>query len=177
MRETRPRQAADALVIFGITGDLARKMTLPALYRLELAGRLDCPIIGVGRRDWSEDHLAVPVREALQVATEPVEEKVLASLARRFTYLQGGFDDPGTYERLAGRLKGTSSPLFYLEIPPSLFAPVVVALGRADLTAHATVMIEKPFGHDLASARALNDELHEVLDEDQILRIDHFLGK
>jgi glucose-6-phosphate 1-dehydrogenase len=177
MRETRPRQAADALVIFGITGDLARKMTLPALYRLELAGRLDCPIIGVGRRDWSEDHLAVLVREALQVAGDAVEEKVLASLARRFTYLQGGFDDPGTYESLAGRLKGTSRPLFYLEIPPSLFAPVVVALGRADLTAHATVMIEKPFGHDLASARALNDELHEVLDEDQILRIDHFLGK
>ncbi|MDB5068549.1 MAG: glucose-6-phosphate 1-dehydrogenase, partial [Chloroflexi bacterium] len=110
MRETRPRQAADALVIFGITGDLARKMTLPALYRLELAGRLDCPIIGVGRRDWSEDHLAVPVREALQVATEPVEEKVLASLARRFTYVQGGFDDAGTYEGLAGRLKGTSRP-------------------------------------------------------------------
>jgi glucose-6-phosphate 1-dehydrogenase len=177
MRETTARQAADALVIFGITGDLARKMTLPALYRLEVAGGLDCPIVGVGRRDWSEDHLADLVREALQVADDAVEERVLARLARRFTYLQGDFDDPGTYERLAGRLKGTSRPLFYLEIPPSQFAPVVVALGRADLTAHAAVMIEKPFGHDLASARALNDELHEVLDEDQILRIDHFLGK
>jgi glucose-6-phosphate 1-dehydrogenase len=177
MRETGTRQTADALVIVGITGDLARKMTLPALYRLEEAGSLDCPIIGVGRRDWSEDHLAVLVREALQAAGEPVEEKVLAALARRFTYLRGDLDDPGTYERLAGRLTGISRPLFYLEIPPSLFAPVVVALGRADLTAHATVMIEKPFGHDLASARALNDELHEVLDEDQILRIDHFLGK
>jgi glucose-6-phosphate 1-dehydrogenase len=176
MRETTTH-AADALVIFGITGDLARKMTFPALYRLELAGRLHCPIIGVGRQDWSEDHLAASVREVLQVDDEAVEEKVLARLARRFTYLRGDFADPGTYERLAGRLKGTSKPLFYLEIPPSLFAPVVVALGRTDLTAHATVMIEKPFGHDLASARALNDELHEVLDEDQILRIDHFLGK
>ena len=74
-------------------------------------------------------------------------------------------------------MNGTSAPLFYLEIPPALFAPVVTALGQADLTAHATVMIEKPFGHDLASARALNDELHETLAEDQILRIDHFLGK
>jgi glucose-6-phosphate 1-dehydrogenase len=176
MRETTT-QAADAVVIFGITGDLARKMTFPALYRLEVAGRLDCPILGVGRRDWSEDHLAAAVRDALQVAGEPVQENALARLARRFTYLKGDFADPGTYERLAGGLKGTSRPLFYLEVPPSSFAPVVVALGRADLTAHATVMIEKPFGHDLASARALNDELHEVLAEEQILRIDHFLGK
>jgi glucose-6-phosphate 1-dehydrogenase len=176
MRETTA-QAADALVIFGITGDLARRMTIPALYRLEVAGRLHCPIIGVGRRNWSEDHVAASVRDALQVDGDAVDEDVLARLARRFTYLQGGFDDPGTYERLAGLVQGTSRPLFYLEVPPSLFAPVVVALGRAELTAHATVMIEKPFGHDLASARALNDELHEVLDEDQILRIDHFLGK
>jgi glucose-6-phosphate 1-dehydrogenase len=169
--------AADALVIFGVTGDLARRMTFPALYRLEVAGRLHCPIIGVGRRDWSEDHLGASVRDALQADGDVVEERALARLARRFTYLRGDFTDPGTYERLAGRLTGTSRPLFYLEIPPSQFAPVVVALGRADLTAHATVMIEKPFGHDLASARALNDELHEVLGEDQILRIDHFLGK
>jgi glucose-6-phosphate 1-dehydrogenase len=170
-------QAADALVIFGITGDLARKMTFRSLYRLEVAGRLDSPIIGVARDDWSEDHLVASVREALQVAGEAVEERVFGRLARRFTYIQGDFADPGTYEELAGRLKGISRPLFYLEIPPALFAPVVAALGQAGLTAQATVMIEKPFGHDLASARALNDELHEVLGEDQILRIDHFLGK
>jgi glucose-6-phosphate 1-dehydrogenase len=176
MRETTT-QAADALVIYGITGDLARKMTFRALYRLEVAGQLDCPIIGIGRRDWSDDQLTTSVREALQVADEALEERAFSRLARRLTYLQGDTADPGTYERLAGRLKDTSRPLFYLEIPPSLFAPVVAALGRAGLTAHATVMIEKPFGHDLASARALNDELHEVLDEEQILRIDHFLGK
>jgi glucose-6-phosphate 1-dehydrogenase len=170
-------QAADALVIFGITGDLARKMTFPSLYRLEVAGRLDCPIIGVAKDDWSEDRLVASVREALQAADEAVEEKAFDRLARRLTYLQGDFADPGTYEELAGRLKGTSRPLFYLEIPPALFAPVVAALGQAGLTAQARVIIEKPFGHDLASARALNDELHKVLAEEQILRIDHFLGK
>jgi glucose-6-phosphate 1-dehydrogenase len=169
-------QTADALVIFGITGDLARKMTFRALYRLEVAGRLDCPIIGVARDDWSQDHLVASLRDAL-VAHEPVEEKVFGRLARRITYLQGDFADPGTYEELAVRLKGASRPLFYLETPPSLFTVVVAALGRADLAARGRVMIEKPFGHDLASARALNVELHEVLDEDQILRIDHFLGK
>jgi glucose-6-phosphate 1-dehydrogenase len=170
-------QAADVLVIFGITGDLARKMTFRALYRLEVHRTLHCPIIGVGRNDWSEDHLVASMREALEAAGEAVEAKAFARLAGRFSYLRGDFDDPGTYEKLAGRLKGTARPLFYLEIPPSLFAPVVVALGRANLTAQASVMIEKPFGHDLASARALNNELHEVLAEDQILRIDHFLGK
>jgi glucose-6-phosphate 1-dehydrogenase len=170
-------QAADVLVIFGISGDLARKMTFRALYRLEAAGRLDCPVVGVARDDWSEGHLAAAMREAIETAGDAVEENVFARLARRLSYLRGDFAGSATYEELAARLKGTSRPLFYLETPPALFAPVVAALGRADLTAQATVMIEKPFGHDLASARALNGELHAVLAEDQILRIDHFLGK
>lgn len=170
-------QPADALVIFGITGDLARKMTFRALYRLEVDAALDCPIIGVAGDDWSEDHLVASVREALQAADEAVEEQALDRLARRFTYLQGDFADPGTYKKLADRLKDTASPLFYLEIPPALFAPVVASLGRAKLTATGRVMIEKPFGHDLASAQALNKDLHQVVAEDQILRIDHFLGK
>jgi glucose-6-phosphate 1-dehydrogenase len=170
-------QAADVLVIFGVTGDLARKMTFRSLYRLELAGQLDCPIIGVAKDDWSERQLVDTMHEALQATGEAVDEEVFSRLARRFTYLQGDFADPATYEELASRLKGTSAPLFYLEIPPSLFASVAEALSRADLTARGRVMIEKPFGHDLASARALNQELHEVLGEDQILRIDHFLGK
>lgn len=168
---------ADALVIFGITGDLARKMTFRSLYRLEASGLLDCPIIGVAREDWSHDHLISSLREALHTVGEPVEAGSFERLARRLTYLQGDFADPATYQALAGRLKDAGKPLFYLEIPPSLFAPVVEALGAANLTAHATVMLEKPFGHDLASARALNARLHRVLAEDQILRIDHFLGK
>lgn len=168
---------ADALVIFGITGDLARKMTFRSLYRLEATGLLDCPIIGVAREDWSHDHLVSALREALHTVGEPVEAPAFERLARRLTYLRGDFADPATYQALAGRLKDVEKPLFYLEIPPSLFAPVVEALGAANLTAQATVMLEKPFGHDLASARALNARLHRVLAEEQILRIDHFLGK
>lgn len=170
-------QAADAFVIFGITGDLARKMTFPALYRLEEAGRLDSPIIGVANEDYSQDQVVALAREALQVADQVVEDEIFERWARRFTYLKGDFTDSATYERLTVLLKDAESPLFYLEIPPSLFAVVVAELGRAGLAARATVMIEKPFGHDLASARALNHELHEVLDENRILRIDHFLGK
>ena len=104
-------------------------------------------------------------------------KNAFARLARRLTYVQGDFTDPTTYERLAAELKGGAKALFSFEIPPSLFATVVVALGQAGLTAGNRVMIEKPFGHDLASAQAFNDELHDVVDEDQILRIDHFLGK
>ena len=176
MSETTP-QTADALVIFGITGDLASKMTFRALYRLEEAGRLNCPIIGVAYDDWSDEHLRRSMRDALQRDGSALDEKAFGRLAGRLSYLQGDFADPGLYETLARRLRGCSRPLFYLEVPPALFAPVVAELGRAGLVARATVMIEKPFGHDLDSSRALNDQLHEVLGEDQILRIDHFLGK
>ncbi|MFF1908723.1 glucose-6-phosphate dehydrogenase [Kitasatospora sp. NPDC058218] len=169
--------SADALVIFGITGDLARKMTFRSLYRLEAAALLDCPIIGVALEDWSHDHLVSALREALRTTGESVSAEPFERLARRLSYLQGDFTDPATYQALSGLLEGAEKPLFYLEIPPSLFAPVVEALAAAHLTPHATVMLEKPFGHDLASARALNARLHRVLAEDQILRIDHFLGK
>ena len=173
-RKTEP---ADVLVIFGISGDLARKMTLRSLYRLEMAGRLDCPVIGVALDDWSDDHLYRSVREAVEAAGEAVDEAAFKRLCERMSYVKGDFADASTYEALAVRLKDRSRPLFYLEIPPALFGPVVLALGRAGLTTHGRVVIEKPFGHDLASARALNIQLHEVLDETQILRIDHFLGK
>ncbi|HEX5267198.1 MAG TPA: glucose-6-phosphate dehydrogenase [Acidimicrobiales bacterium] len=168
---------ADALVIFGITGDLARKMTLPALYRLEAGGHLDCPIVGVARDDWSEAHLVTEIQAALQSEGEAVEDKVFDRLIRRLSYLPGDFADPATFEALACRLKDATRPLFYLEVPPELFGPVVASLGKAGLTANSQVMIEKPFGHDLGSARKLNEDLHQVLAEDQILRIDHFLGK
>lgn len=170
-------QAADALVIFGITGDLARKMTFRSLYRLETTGQLHCPVIGVAGDGWSKDQLVTWARGALEAAGEAVEEKAFLRLARRLAYVPGDFGDPLTYQKLADRLEGSSRPLFYLEIPPSLFALVVAALGRADLTTQAMVMIEKPFGRDQASARALNRQLHQVLAEEQILRIDHFLGK
>ncbi|HWG25995.1 MAG TPA: glucose-6-phosphate dehydrogenase [Actinospica sp.] len=174
MAERSAQRTADALVIFGITGDLARKMTFNALYRLEAAGKLDCPIvIGVAFDDWTDEQLRQAARDAVQGA----DEQVFTRLADRLGYLRGDFTDAALYEALAERLKGSSNVLYYLEIPPSLFATVVAGLGRAKLTQGARVMIEKPFGHDLASARALNRELHAVIEEEQILRIDHFLGK
>lgn len=168
--------AADALVIFGITGDLAKRMTFRALYQLELAGELDVPIIGVAVEDWSVEYLRSSVLGALESSGEVVDKGVFDRLAKRFRYVQGDFNNPATYQALAGDLK-SSHPLYYLEIPPGLFAPVVASLGEADLLEGARVMIEKPFGHDLASAQALNNDLHRVLDESQILRVDHFLGK
>jgi len=173
----RTTGAADILVIFGISGDLAKKMTFRALYRLEAAGRLDIPVIGVAVDDWSDDHLHQAMRDALDAEGEPVKKKVFDRLAARSSYLQGDFADPGTYQDLATRMEGRERPVFYLEIPPSLFAPVVTGLGKAGLVANARVAIEKPFGHDLASARQLNHQLHAVLNEKQIWRIDHFLGK
>ncbi|MGC1909527.1 MAG: glucose-6-phosphate dehydrogenase, partial [Candidatus Dormiibacterota bacterium] len=168
---------AGALVIFGITGDLARKMTFQALFRLEERGRLDCPIIGVAKDDWSEEALREHARQALIACGQKFTQTQFSRFAKRLSYLPGDFDDPATYQRLARRLKGISKPLFYLETPPSLFAPIVEALARAGLAAGALVAVEKPFGHDLDSARALNSELRSLLEEDQILRVDHFLGK
>ena len=176
MSESAPNRA-DSLVIFGITGDLAKKMTFQALYHLEADELLDCPIIGVGMEDWSVDHLRTTLREALDVPGESVKNDVFDRLARRLRYVQGDLKQPATYEALANQLEGRLRPLYYLETPPGLFAPVIVALGHAGLIHDATVMIEKPFGHDLASARVLNEKLHEVVDEKQILRVDHFLGK
>src|SRR5487761_1715526 len=124
MSETAP-QPADAMVIFGITGDLARKMTFRSLYRLEAGGQLDCPVIGVAREQRTDDQLRSAARDALEAAGEPVQGKVFDRLARRLSYHQGDFTDSGTYQRLAERLKDSHRPLFYLEIPPSLFAPVV----------------------------------------------------
>ncbi|MFN2612169.1 MAG: glucose-6-phosphate dehydrogenase [Solirubrobacterales bacterium] len=172
-------KAGDALVIFGITGDLARKMTIRALYRLEKGGRLDVPIVGVARNDWTEKNIQRHFREALRENGVKIEKKVFDRLAGRLHYVQALYDDEACYARVAAKLKKLRSkaPVFYLEIPPSLFATVVSGIHGADLTERARIVIEKPFGHDLDSARALNAKLREMLDENQILRIDHFLGK
>lgn len=169
--------AADVLAIFGITGDLATRMTLPSLYRLERRGLLACPVVGVAFDDWTLERLVAHAREAVAGAGETVDEQVFARLAGRLSYVQGDFADSATYGRVATALGGARAPVFYLEIPPSLFATVVAGLAGAGLTGGARVVVEKPFGHDVASARALADDLHTHLDESQILRIDHFLGK
>ncbi|MFC7219237.1 glucose-6-phosphate dehydrogenase [Streptomyces polyrhachis] len=171
------RWEADALVIFGITGDLAQRMTIPALYRLERRGLLDGPIIGVAGSELTDAELVVRARKSVEEAGGPVIDAIFDRLAGRMSYLSGDATDPALYERLARMLTGRRRPLFYLSMPPSLFGPIVEGLGTARLTAQARVAVEKPFGHDLASAIELDRQLRQVLEEEQILRVDHFLGK
>jgi glucose-6-phosphate 1-dehydrogenase len=175
----RPAQSqpADVLVIFGITGDLAKVMTFRSLYRLERRGLLACPIVGVAHRDWTREQLVERARTSIVGTGEALDPAVFERFAARLSYVQGDFTDPATYERLRGAVGRATRPVHYLEIPPSLFATVVKGLADAGLTANARVVVEKPFGTDLASARALAAELHRHLDESQIYRIDHYLGK
>jgi glucose-6-phosphate 1-dehydrogenase len=168
---------ADVLVIFGITGDLAKVMTFQALYRLEKRNLLNCPIIGVAADHWSVDDLRKRAQESIENTEGKLDNDVFDRLANRLSYIPGDFSDPATYEKVGSAIKGTQTPVFYLEIPPFLFGTVVKGLAKADLIHGGRVVVEKPFGHDLASARALADEMHQYLREDQIYRIDHFLGK
>jgi glucose-6-phosphate 1-dehydrogenase len=170
--DSRP---ADVLVIFGITGDLAKVMTFRSLYQLEARGLLDCPILGVAVDDWTVEDLRERARESIE-AGGPTEPDALDRFLARLSYLQGDFSDAAVYGRVGAAIKDAATPVFYLEIPPFLFGPVIKGLADAGLTENARVVIEKPFGHDLTSARELNDEVHQYLDESQIYRIDHFLG-
>jgi glucose-6-phosphate 1-dehydrogenase len=177
MASDEPRRA-DAFVAFGITGDLARVMTFRSLYRLERRGLLNCPIVGVAVDDWTIDDLRERARTSIAETGEPVDAKVFDRFAARLSYVAGDFADPDTFERVRVALGGARTPVFYLEIPPFLFGNVVKGLADAGLTkGGARVVVEKPFGHDVTSARALNDEVHQYLDESQLYRIDHFLGK
>jgi glucose-6-phosphate 1-dehydrogenase len=169
---------ADVFVVFGISGDLAKVMTFRSLYRLEARGLLDCPIVGVAGDDWSADDLREHARTSIETAGEgKVDPAVFDRFAQRLSYVSGDFADAETFERVAHAINGAETPVFYLEIPPFLFGTVIKGLADAGLTQGARVVVEKPFGHDLESARALNDEVHEHLDESQLFRIDHFLGK
>jgi glucose-6-phosphate 1-dehydrogenase len=171
------KREADVFVAFGITGDLAKEMTFRSLYRLERRGLLHCRIIGVASADWTISRLRRHMRDSIRARGEELHPKVFERLAARVSYVQGDFADPGTYERLATAIGRARTPVFYLETPPSLFATVVKGLADAGLTKNARVLIEKPFGHDLASAKALAAELHRSIEEEQIFRVDHFLGK
>jgi glucose-6-phosphate 1-dehydrogenase len=168
---------ADVFVIFGITGDLAKVMTFHSLYRLEKRGLLQCPIVGVAANDWTVDQLVERARESITATGEQLDETILKRFAARLSYVSGDFADAATYQRVGEAIKGFECPVFYLEIPPSLFATVVKGLAEADLIKTGRVVVEKPFGHDLASARALADDLHQYIDESQLYRIDHYLGK
>jgi glucose-6-phosphate 1-dehydrogenase len=171
------QRPADVFVIFGITGDLAKVMTFHSLYRLEARGLLDCPIVGVAFDDWSDKDLRDHARKAIETSSgKKPDPKVFNRLAKRLSYVQGDFSKADTYERLATEIKGARSPVFYLEIPPSLFGKTIKGLYDAGLTKTARVVVEKPFGHDLKSARELAAEIHQYIREDQLYRIDHFLG-
>jgi glucose-6-phosphate 1-dehydrogenase len=177
-RMTAAEQAkGDVLVVFGITGDLAKVMTFRSLYRLEERGLLDCPVVGVAVDDWSVADLRERARTSIEGTGEKIDQTVFGRFAERLSYVSGDFTDPATYERVGAAIEGTTTPVFYLEIPPFLFGRVVKELADAGLTGGARVVVEKPFGHDLESARALADELHEHIDESQLYRIDHYLGK
>jgi glucose-6-phosphate 1-dehydrogenase len=170
-------QPADVFVVFGITGDLARVMTFHSLYRLEARGLIGCPIVGVAVNDWTIEQLREHARKCIEATGERVDNDVFKRFAARLSYVQGDFGDASTYQKVGEAMKGSKSPVFYLEIPPFLFATVIKGLSEAGLTKSARVVVEKPFGHDQSSAHDLANELHQYVEESQIYRIDHFLGK
>jgi glucose-6-phosphate 1-dehydrogenase len=171
------QQVADVFVIFGITGDLAKVMTFHSLYRLEQRGLLSCPIVGVAVSDWSLDDLRSHARAAIEASGEQIDDQVFDRLIGRMSYVSGDFGDAATYERVARAVGDAKCPVFYLEIPPFLFGRVIKGLTDAGLTKTGRVVVEKPFGHDLESARELAADIHQYIDESQLYRIDHFLGK
>ena len=180
MSRTDPNEGAkpaDVLVVFGITGDLARVMTFRSLYRLERRGLLDCPVVGVAVDDWSVERLREHARESIEATGERLDPKVFDRFASRFSYVQGDFGDASTYKLVGEAIGDATTPVFYLEIPPFLFGRVVAGLSEAGLIGNGRVVVEKPFGHDLDSAQALAEELHQHIDESQLYRIDHYLGK
>ncbi len=171
---------SDVVVLFGATGDLAKKKLFPALYLLGKAGRLDIPVVGVAKSDWDDAAFREHARADILVAFPDALPAVLDAFLGRLRLITGDYSDHDTFEHLADvvREMGGTRPLHYLAIPPELFGPVIESLGKVGLAEpEARVVVEKPFGRDLASARDLNAILHQEFGEDQIFRIDHFLGK
>jgi glucose-6-phosphate 1-dehydrogenase len=178
--EPRPEQPglrADALVLFGATGDLARRKLFPALYQLARRGQLDLPVIGVALSDGDDNALRGYARAAVRAAVTKVDEAALGKLTGRLALVAGDYADPATFARLAARLNGARHAAHYLAIPPAMFSTVVRGLAAAGLHTGTRVVVEKPFGRDLASARELNAIVHEAFAEQAIFRIDHYLGK
>ncbi len=168
---------SDALVFFGATGDLAHKMIFPALQALVKDGRLDVPVIGVAKAGWGLDQLRARAHDSLEKFGGGVDPPAFAKLSELLRYVDGDYDDPRTFEQLREALGKAARPLHYLAIPPSLFGTVVKGLHGSGAAKNARVVVEKPFGRDLDSARALNRTLLEVFPESAIFRIDHYLGK
>jgi glucose-6-phosphate 1-dehydrogenase len=168
---------SDALVLFGATGDLAHKKIFPALQAMVKHGHLDIPVIGVAKAGWGLDQLKARVKDSLEKHGGGVDADAFAKLSSLLRYVDGDYNDPKIFDQLKSTLDSARRPLHYLAIPPSLFCSVVAALGRSGCAAGARVVVEKPFGHDLTSARALNRALLAIFQEADVFRIDHYLGK
>ncbi|MYR83338.1 glucose-6-phosphate dehydrogenase [Streptomyces filamentosus] len=169
-------ERSDALVLFGISGDLAKKMLLPALYRLTESGKLTVPVIGVAATDWDDDSLRRHAREAVAAEGTDIDEEVFARFAANLSIVTGDFADAATFTRLREAVARRGFVTYYLAIPPSLFTEVAGSLAAEGLNRNARLVVEKPFGHDVDSARKLQDELSAHFDNAHLLRVDHFLG-
>jgi glucose-6-phosphate 1-dehydrogenase len=168
---------SDALVLFGVTGDLAHKMIFPALYAMVKRDALNVPVIGVAFPKWSLERLRKRVTDSIKRSGGIDNQRALHHLLSLLRYVSGDYKNPGTFTAIKKELASARRPAHYLAIPPSLFETVIKGLGAANLAEHARVIVEKPFGRDLASARELNHVAHSVFQENSIFRIDHFLGK
>ena len=168
---------SDALVLFGVTGDLAHKLIFPALYAMVKRGTLTVPVIGVAFPKWTLEQLQARVKDSLEQSSGIDDQKAFEKLISLFSYVSGDYNDPNTFTAIKKAMGKALIPAHYLAIPPVLFEKVIQGLGAADLAKDARVIVEKPFGRDLASAQELNRVAHSVFPEDSIFRIDHFLGK
>jgi glucose-6-phosphate 1-dehydrogenase len=183
MTASRSDSHSDALVLFGITGDLAYKMIFPALYSMAKRGNLKVPIIGVAAPNWTLEKLRNHAKKSVKDSMsnhhkkDVIDQKALDHLLSSLSYVSGDYNDPATFTKIKDALGTAHRPAHYLAIPPSLFATVITGLGAAGLASHARVIVEKPFGRDLASAQELNRVARSVFAEDDIFRIDHFLAK
>ena len=171
------RSRSDALVLFGVTGDLAHKKIFPALYAMAKQGILKAPMVGVASSKWSLAQLRQRAEDSIRKSGKIDDRPVLRQLLSQLRYVNGDYKDPGTFKAIKQALGDARCPAHYLAIPPALFTTVIKGLGAAGLADQARVIVEKPFGRDLASARALNRIVLSVFPEDSIFRIDHYLGK
>src|SRR5581483_3092656 len=167
---------SDALVFFGATGDLAYKKIFPALQHLAKRNLLNIPVIGVAKAGWNLDQLKQRAKESVE-HNGGLDPEGFPKLLNVLKYIDGDYADPGTFRQLRTQLGDAQHPLHYLAIPPNLFGEVVKQLGQSDCSKGARVVVEKPFGRNLASAKALNNTLHTTFEEENIFRIDHYLGK
>lgn len=168
---------ADALVIFGVTGDLCHKMIFPALYEMAKRKRLDFTVIGVARRAWSPEQLRAQVTDSVTQTGSDYDAAALEHLLSKFSYVQGDYAHPDTFTALKIALNGSRYPAHYLAVPPALFSPVILGLSASGLSEQARIIVEKPFGNNYATAQELNRIALSVFPEERIFRIDHYLGK